>query len=743
MRQMKITVTSILIILIINIQGYTQITNVWANNGEDKVTQDELRAYKGKNVINSVWDGDTIRLFGARNEVVDFNLILEAAVSKANKVNVELHNLISSDKSEINYSYANGDALFAWNNRQIELFYVRYLEIKGLSELSYENYYDERHVPIRLRRPYDALTGEANDGTNWYNRPDHNKMYPDIAIPIELHPDFTISAGSNQSIWVDIYIPKTASNSDYRGHVLITENGTTTFDIPIVLSVVNFELPDVPTSKTMLYLGYEDVCKRYTGIEYPEEGSKEEQLCKLVRQRHIEIAHRHKISVIDANETADGSVDQPADYWLPVLNGELFTSANGYDGPGVNCGNGVFSIGTYGSWDWDGNDASAVHQHTDNWVKWFTNNSPQTSFFLYLIDEPDEDSYEEINSWLSILKNNPGQGSKLPIFMTTDLVTTQKYFPDIDISGTGFGFGITKEWDQAVLNVKNDPSKKFFFYNGFRPTQGTFSTEDDGVALRVIPWAQYKKKIDRWFYWESTYYNNFQGGTGQTDVFKQAHTFGGDDGFDDIDGETGDNYNNGDGVLFYPGTDKVFPASSYDIAGPFVSLRMKHWRRGIQDADYLNLASAIDASATDNIVNHLIPKVLWEFGVADEEDPTWLKTDISWSTNPDDWEAARKQLAQIINNHSNNGVHQLSDQRDLQFTVYPNPANSFITISVSCQKGKPDVVKIVDLMGKERYSDKMTTSIKEINISGLSDGIYFIELQKDGKKSFKKLMVNH
>src|SRR5262249_30716186 len=32
----------------------------------------------------------------------------------------------------------------------------------------------------------------------------------------------------------------------------------------------------------------------------------------------------------------------------------------------------------------------------------------------------------------------------------------------------------------------------------------------------------------------------------------------------------------------------------------------------------------------------------------DLSDPTYVHTDISWSTNPDDWEAARAQLAAII-----------------------------------------------------------------------------------------------
>ena len=87
-------------------------------------------------------------------------------------------------------------------------------------------------------------------------------------------------------------------------------------------------------------------------------------------------------------------------------------------------------------------------------------------------------------------------------------------------------------------------------------------------------------------------------------------------------GESGWDYTNGDGVLFYPGTDIHYTAQSYGVESPLPSLRLKHWRRGIQDADYLALADAVDSAVTQAIVARMIPKVLWEYGVANEEDPT-------------------------------------------------------------------------------------------------------------------------
>ncbi|MFQ6114882.1 MAG: hypothetical protein ACE5NG_12505 [bacterium] len=120
--------------------------------------------------------------------------------------------------------------------------------------------------------------------------------------------------------------------------------------------------------------------------------------------------------------------------------------------------------------------------------------------------------------------------------------------------------------------------------------------------------------IDHWFYWESTYYNNFQGNTAQTNVFETAHTFGGFDHVDPVFGESGSNYLNGDGVLFYPGTDLIYINESYGVKGPFVSLRLKYWRRGIQDVDYLAMAVEIDPSRVQQIVTTMVPKVLGSRG---------------------------------------------------------------------------------------------------------------------------------
>ncbi|TFH14324.1 hypothetical protein E4H04_10420, partial [Candidatus Bathyarchaeota archaeon] len=326
---------------------------VWANDGGDKVTQDELRAFiDSTSVINSVWDGSEISLFGARNEVVSFNLVIEAPTSDIVDVEVSLTSLEGPDGSAITTRSASGDDLFNYVGRNIELFYVRYLEIEGLTtDLAFAGYdYDQRHIPERFQLPYN----EDYEGIGvWKDRPDHNKMYPDIAIPLELESPFTINAVTSQSIWTDIYIPKNIPAGEYQGTISIVIDGTVHSEVPITLDVRDFTLPDLPSAKTMLVFSPENINSRYFDNEYPDPGTDIYNQSIALQNQHFQLAHRHKISLINDEgfEISSGEPDNELNTaWNLRLSGDLFTPDYGYEGIGEGIGNNVFSIGTYGSW---------------------------------------------------------------------------------------------------------------------------------------------------------------------------------------------------------------------------------------------------------------------------------------------------------------------------------------------------------------------------------------------------------
>jgi hypothetical protein len=619
------------------------VTGVWANNGEDKVTQDELRAAQGTAGTNTVWDGTQISVFGGRNETVSFNAVLEASGNAASNVTVSFNKLTGPGGAAIASAQTSGNGVFDWTQRPIELFFVRYLQIKGLSLLSYETY-DERHVPRRLRK---------QSGGGWTSRPDHDKYYPDIAVPMELTPSFSIASKSNQSVWADIYIPKGAAPGVYQGVFEVREGGAVVKSVPVKLQVYDFTLPDVPSAKTMLYYSATNINRRYLGNTYVDPNSSAGARAKSIRDRHFMLAHRHRFALIGDSPEDCGSGDSPCPEWEPRLNGSLFTAANGYDGPGVNKGNDVYSIGTYGNWGWKSEGQAGMQTHTDAWENWFTQHAPNVERFLYLIDESADTA--QIQTWCNWVLNNPGPGRNLRTLATIGLPSAASGAPGLDIPTSAPDASIASVWQPLVDRYTSDARKRFYMYNGKRPYTGSTATEDDGVALRERAWAQYKLKANRWYFWETTYYNDFQGGTGEGNLFRTAHTFGGFSTVDSVKGETGWNYSNGDGVLFYPGTDKLYASDSYGVDGPFASLRLKYWRRGLQDVDYLTMAAAINPTAVQQLVNAMVPKAAWEYGVTSTADPTYVLTDISWTDDPRAWENARAQLAAIIAGSSSGG----------------------------------------------------------------------------------------
>ncbi len=611
---------------------------VWANEGEDKVTRDELRLSNGKDVTSRAWDGSKITLFGARNETVSFNLVLEAASAAASGISVAFDTLDTGCGSTIVGKTATGDGVYDYTTRDIELFYVRYLQIKGLSQFGYETY-DELAVPKRLRRPYTVNKNGRGIATGgWTDRPDHDKFYPDIAVPLDLVPTFSIAAGQSQSIWGDIYIPSDVAPGTYYGYVKVSEAGSLTHAVPIELVVRRFTLPDTPSAQTMMFIG--TTAKRY-GL------SGDSPQMSTILDRHVQMAHRHRISVLGADD-GDENLDSPGPVWPARLDGTLFTAANGYRGPGTGVGNGIYAVGMYQTWGWQDGNAGVMATNADAWVTWFAANAPTTQYFIYLEDEPPQSDWPQDETWAEWIKQDPGPGKALKSFLTFDAPLAQANVPSVDIIASSFYCADTASYDaaQAWLQSKG---KALWLYDVGRIASGTLMTDDDGVSPREIPWGLYKKGGGRFFHWESTVYQDEEDGAAATDVFAAAANYGEQPYTDDpVLGETSSNYTNGNGLLFYPGTDKLFPSESYGLNGPIASLRMKYWRRGITDIDYVVMAASKDAAATQAIVNKMVPKVLWEVGVFDQTDPTYQYGDVSWSTNPDDWEAARAALADII-----------------------------------------------------------------------------------------------
>jgi len=80
------------------------------------------------------------------------------------------------------------------------------------------------------------------------------------------------------------------------------------------------------------------------------------------------------------------------------------------------------------------------------------------------------------------------------------------------------------------------------------------------------------------------------------------------------------------------------------------------------------------------------------------------------------------------------------------FSVYPNPTNQIVTISLPSVKNQSSEVKVFDAIGKEILSTRVAGGNSTIDVSKLDKGIYFIQLTANTENQkhlqVKKLIVN-
>jgi len=94
----------------------------------------------------------------------------------------------------------------------------------------------------------------------------------------------------------------------------------------------------------------------------------------------------------------------------------------------------------------------------------------------------------------------------------------------------------------------------------------------------------------------------------------------------------------------------------------------------------------------------------------------------------------------VFNTKVIGGVLAVNDARLLQFTMYPNPSDNYVTLQLPSGTNKANV-KIFDYLGKTLIQKNLNNTNNNLDVSNLSAGIYFVRIQSDIKVGTKKLVV--
>jgi hypothetical protein len=559
---------------------------IWAVNDGEKIERDELRSTLKRG--NSVWDGHKIKLFGARNEIIAFQLIVEADRQKIAALSVSLPELVDQNgKAKITYAPPGADPT-DYVGRPIQLFAVNYLNV---TQPTAAGWIYRRNTPSAPKDP-----------TGWK--------------PVQLVPEnarkggfpLPVAAGNNQAVWIDMYTARDLPAGIYKGRVSVRLDGKTT-NIPIELELFDFTLPDENSLYAMLY--YEN--------SQPE----------LYQGRNLDavyhrFAHRQRVELVHAYSIASATAA------IGRLRGDDFTRARGYEGPGEGVGNAIVPATFYGPGK-DFDERQSAWRKSDEWMRFIKERLPRAITFLYLPDEPRPAQFPYIRQLSENVKSNPGPGGKLPLFVTRHF--TRELEGAIDIWDSG-----PRYYNIQDAEAERARGRDHWIYNGGRPAGGAVVIDAPAADVRMLPWACFKHGIKVYFYWHAVHWrhNSQKQGERNQNVWVNPITF-------DNRGQPNkpvqdQSFANGDGVLIYPGEERLHPEEDRGIAGPISTVQLANLRRGLQDHLYLTLArqrglNAVITEALQAVVTRVFSDAQGKIGFAEDGDT---------------FEAARYKLAKAI-----------------------------------------------------------------------------------------------
>lgn len=87
----------------------------------------------------------------------------------------------------------------------------------------------------------------------------------------------------------------------------------------------------------------------------------------------------------------------------------------------------------------------------------------------------------------------------------------------------------------------------------------------------------------------------------------------------------------------------------------------------------------------------------------------------------------------------NAGVSALD--QDIDFKLAPNPTAGEFTVSFDASKVSSFDVSVIDLTGREVYSNEVLGNVHQVDLTGEQSGVYFVNVNIDGAKAVERLII--
>jgi hypothetical protein len=515
----------------------------------------------------------------AGNEVESFQVVVTAPQENVKVVAAEISDLIAKDGFRI-------------SKENITLFRAEYVRVRRSTPRAQlpPGLYSDPLVPFVnpiTDKPIQPR-GQISKIDRW-GEPTTTVGYEMYAVPFDLFK------GRNQPLWVDVYVPKSAPAGVYEGTFQVTAAGGISAQIPVVLTVWGFTLPDGPTHRNH-FGGFGRVAEEFS----VKRGSKEfeaieMQYCRAMAQNRInppiprrllpEVADDGSLKIIpDRHEALKKFISElnVTDFEIPRAPFSYLPSSTlKPDYKHISPAN-----------------AEKAQRYYRQFYQYLTDNGWEKRAYVYMLDEPNlRENYEQVIvlgrlvheavprlKCLVVEQTYPQDPSWPSIDEAVDIWCPLWSFIDERSIKERIGQG-DEVWSYTAL-VQRAP-RYHPQYEKVKALDPPYWHLDRPLCVYRVPtWINYRYNITGLLYWTTV-----------TKVVEPWHN--------PAFSHSGNHYNAG-GFLFYPGV----PCG---IDGPIPSMRLKNLRDGMEDYEYFVILEELAGrEPADKLVRAVAPN-WWDF----------------------------------------------------------------------------------------------------------------------------------
>lgn len=518
---------------------------------------------------NEIWDASArnVSLASARNEVVAFQLVLEPSTGRAEDLKIQTSAL------------------------------------SGPGEIAASN--------ISLYR-------------TWYVKCPDDRYHPSPCVPVDGPFDIpwqknSVPGQKNQSIVVDIQVPKDAAAGGYTGKLSVEGNGVST-DVTISLTVWPFALPDLPTYVLELN-AYSGIGK---GLGVERDSNEYEKVELLYHQ--LGHAHRQTVNVLPYSQSGNlgsryyvpemqgGGADISVASWGrwderfgKYFDGRAFTSAYGYEGLWQGAPVTHFYLPFHENWPAPIDQYYKVDVATTKYPELIIEHARKAPHISEAFEQPYIDAFKSVaRQYADHIAEKGWDKTSFHFYLNNKHYWKKERGGGRPGTGTSWwlldeprnapDFEALKWYGQVFWDAVGPEGRKYIDYRiDLSRPQWQHDTLDGLATLMVVSGAFYPKhyvvenRIDRLgeTYWH--YGGGHEIGGDNLNLRALVYkdwSMGADGGLPYYTSFRGNSaWDKGDRLGL------VLPGSPVDIKGPVGTLRLKVLRRAQQDIEYLNLAA--------------------------------------------------------------------------------------------------------------------------------------------------------